>query len=187
MKRNNKLLHIGESAVFEINEDLKNEGVESIKYYYKNCPILGNIFTVCLFFSKDKKILSRGVSICSVKDSHNKKFARENSRRRAIFAIFSKTNCLPINCYNTKETNRRTMSTHTKLFKVKTKDDEEKLIEQIKSSAVGSYSIKMINGIKFIEVVIPYTTPMEITSKYFTYKSEFNPVPTQDERSMFRL
>ena len=85
---------------FEIDENLKNAGVENIKYYYKNCPVMGNIFTACLFFSKDNKILSRGVSICSVKDSHNKKFAREKSRSRAISAIFRKGNSLPINVYN---------------------------------------------------------------------------------------
>lgn len=178
---------------FEIDENLKNAGVENIKYYYKNCPVMGNIFTACLFFSKDNKILSRGVSICSVKDSHNKKFAREKSRSRAISAIFRKGNSLPINIYNCENESEsciRVNMYHQKSFKFKKSKEEDKLkmIALISSHPlIVEYMEKDFDDFDMIYATIPYTAPMEIAGKHFQYKSEFNPIPTDEEKAMFKL
>jgi len=82
----------------EVVSKLKATGVDKIKFYYSDKdPIVGNVFTVCLLLSKEGKILSRGVSICSVMDMHNKKDARDRSFGRALKAVLSSKSADEIN------------------------------------------------------------------------------------------
>ena len=82
----------------DVVSKLKANEVEKIKFYYSDKdPIVGNIFTVCLLLSKEGKILSRGVSICSVMDMHNKQDARDRSFGRALKAVISKGTADEIN------------------------------------------------------------------------------------------
>ena len=182
---------------FEIEENLKKSGVMSIRHYYKNDPILGNIFTACVFFSEDRKILARGVSICSVKDSHSKKFGREKSKSRAITALFKKVNSLPIMPLDMeKELNapsKRAFEYHIKSFKLNKNDPEfnakkEKLLEDIsKHAAITDFVVQTFDNFEKTSVYIPYTLPMEEASITFKYKSEYNPEPTEEEKVMFKL
>ena len=82
----------------EVSSKLKANGVNKIKFYYSDKdPIVGNIFTVCLLLSEGGQILSRGVSICSVMDMHNKQDARDRSFGRAMKALLSKDTTDEIN------------------------------------------------------------------------------------------
>jgi hypothetical protein len=145
--------------MFTLNENpkvvskLKTNGVDKIKFYYNDKdPIVGNVFTVCLLLSKEGKILSRGVSICSVMDMHNKQDARDRSFGRALKAVISKGAADQIN------PNRFTIK-------------------------IGDISLESVlmrkNGVK-----IPLNYPLIETVKYFKYKSEFNPTPTEKEVSI---
>jgi len=180
--------------MFEVDENLQKAGVMSTRHYYKNDPVLGNIFTANIFFDKDKKILARGVSICSVKDSHNKKFAREKSKSRAIIALFKKSNSLPIIPFEDVDAlipSKRAFEYHIKSFKLNKKDEDyydkrDKLMDDI-----NKYSLETVfqdfDLFEKISVYIPYTLPMEIAVGYFKFKSEFQPTPTDEEKIMFKL
>lgn len=161
----------------KVNDDLKKSGVFSVKYYYKNKPLIGNIFTVCALLSEENKILARGISICSLKDSHNKKIARKLSRNRALSAFFNRKNSEPI-CYDE-------FAGITEIKKIfKCKPDEERLtLEKIADSLGLPYSF----GPDKMFLYIPYSYPMDITKLDFDWKSEFNPKPTEDEKKIFRM
>jgi len=159
----------------------KLEGVDQIKFYYKNCLIVGNVYTVCLLMSSDKKILSRGVAICSVLDAHNKKVARKKSLDRAKKALFEKNKNLEI-----KIDDKRSFKFISKSFKIKTKEQEEK-ISNLLTGLDLEFESKKLNGFSYLDVFIPYVYPMEVTSKDFKFKSEFLPEPTKEETKMFKL
>jgi hypothetical protein len=166
-----------------VDDKLKEAGVSEIKFYYRNCSIVGNIFTACLFFSKDKKLLARGVSICSVLDSHRKDFAREKSKSRAMNALFSKSNNFKIS--DLLEDTR--LFTYTqKIFKIK---NEEKQIEyeKILTNLGFSYEFKTVEGVTRLFVLVPILYPIEVSRTNFIYKSEYNPVPTEEEIKLFKL
>jgi len=129
---------------------LKANGVNKVKFYYNDKdPIVGNVFTVCLLLSKEGKILSRGVSICSVMDMHNKKDARDRSFGRALKAVLSTRSTEEIN------PDRFTIT-------------------------IGDVSLETVlvrkNGVR-----IPLNYPLKEAVKFFKYKSEFNPTPTEKE------
>jgi hypothetical protein len=134
----------------EVVSKLKANGVDKIKFYYSDKdPVVGNVFTVCLLLSKEGKILSRGVSICSVMDMHNKKDARDRSFGRALKAVLSSKSADEIN------PDRFTIT-------------------------IGDVSLETVlvrkNGVR-----IPLNYPLKESVKFFTYKSEFNPTPTEKE------
>ena len=136
----------------DISGKLKENGVKKIKFYYSDKdPVVGNVFTVCLLLSEEGKILSRGVSICSVMDMHNKQDARDKSFGRALKAIISKAT-----------------------------DEKDKINPNRFTIRIGDISLESVlvrkNGVR-----IPLNYPLRETVKQFKYKSEFNPVPTQKE------
>ena len=132
-------------------EKLKANEVDKVKFYYSNRDLyVGNIFTVCIFISKEGKILSRGVSICSINDSHNKKDARDKSFGRAMKAVISKENTERIN------PNR---------FTIDLSNDKTYTPELVRK-----------NGFR-----IPLDYSLKETFKFFKFKSEYNPIPTEKE------
>ena len=162
----------------KVNEELKKSGVFNVKYYYKNKPLIGNIFTVCALLSEDNKILARGISIRSVLDAHNKKTARRISRNRALSAFFKQKKSDPI-CYDEIET----VPSIKRSFKFKSEEDKEKLINDARNIGLN-VSCSTDNKMWFY---LPYSYPMNITKNYFDWKSEFNPTATEDEKKIFRI
>lgn len=69
--------------------------MEDEKYYYirdeKNRPVI----TICLM--KDGNKISRGLSVCSEKDSPCKKVGRAIAKARAVYALNSEKNNLEMN------------------------------------------------------------------------------------------
>jgi len=169
-----------------LEQNLKKYGVKDIKFYYNNCILVGNIFTVCLLFSDEGKILSRGVCIRSIIDLHNKKFARKKSMDRALKALFKKENSLEI----LPEINNSTRYySIQKQFKIKTEETKNKLLEKANDLYLDYILHENIEKSKEYErlyVMIPHTYPIEVTKKYFHYKSEFKPNLTEDEKEMFK-
>ena len=172
----------------KIDAELVAEGVSEIKYYYKNLPIIGNVFTACLLLSEDNKILARGVSICSVLDYHNKKNGREKSRKRAVSALFKKVNSMTIS-ENDPASKRAIESRLEKadvkrLFKIEDKKIEKQLISDAKSLELNYDILTSCNKLR---VYIPYFFPIDEAKKYFDYKSEYLPKPTEDEKKICRM
>jgi len=133
-----------------VAQKLKENGVAKIKFYYsEKDPVVNNCFTVCLLLSGTGKLLSRGVSICSVKDMHNKSDARDKSFGRALKALIKKEASEQINP-------RRFIETY--------------------EGQISDLFIVRKNGVR-----IPLDYPLREAVKYFSYKSEFEPTPTEKE------
>jgi hypothetical protein len=165
----------------EADQQLKSFGIKTIKYYYKNCPLIGNIFTSCVLMSEDQKILARGVAICSLVDSHNKTIARRLSLKRAKKAFFKKTNNDEINPNGPKA-----YMDVVKYFKIKDQETENEIVEKV-NNLNFVYSERELNGSKRLDVFIPYFYPLDVTLEYFKFKSEYNPQPTDEEKKMFKI
>lgn len=173
----------------DLDSKLKDSGVNEIKYYYKNCPIVGNLYTVCLLISEEKKVIARGISICSLSDSHNKKTARQLSKNRAICANFKKINSLTIADYDDDIVENRIDRYFTnvvKSFKIKNEEHKQELIKEIEKLKF-QYSIKNLDTGERLEIYIPYTYPIDSARTLFLYKSEFNPKATEEEKKMFKV
>lgn len=161
-----------------LEKKLKDEGI-IVKYYYLNCPFVGNIFTSCVLL-KDKKILSRGISICSVLDFHSKKTGRNKARTRALQALYRKESSLEI-----YPDTKMFYGYIQKCFKIKTEKNEE-LIDKAKDLDFH-YVLRKSEPYDRLFVTIPYNYPISETWKRFKFKSEYNPAPTSEESIMFKL
>ena len=166
----------------QVDKSIQDLGVKQIKFYYKKCPLVGNIFTACLFLSEEQKILSRGVAICSIMDSHNKKEGRKIALRRAKRAIYSKLTSDKINPDPNEIFNGL-----VKHFKIKDEKIRQELITKIESIYLDYKQKDLPNGEKRIDVFVPVLYPLEETYQYFKFKSEFEPTPTNEEKQMFKL
>lgn len=161
------------------------------KYYYKKSKILPHIYTVCLLINDENKVLSRGVTICSVLDSPNKKEARRKCRDRAVKALATKKNSDAINIWTRAEKYEFT-------FKDFKKDDHSHSIEEM-NNLISEYE-KIISDISdylgfspedttnwiqefetYTRIMIPVILPIAITSKDFSHKSEYLPNLTENE------
>jgi len=172
-----------------LDSKLEKEGVKEIRYYYKNIPIIGNIYTCCVFLSEDKKILARGLAICSVGDSHTKKIGRKLSKTRATSAIYKKSDSLEINksiIYLERFSDKRHIETMNKVFKIKNKKQQEELVQEILDLGF-EHEIVDFNPFKKLTVLIPISYPMDLTCEEFKFKSQYMPQPTMEEKKMFNL
>jgi len=151
--------------------------VKKAKFFYYKTPLFNNVFTVCTFFGNDNEILSRGISICSLLDSFEKKEGRRRSYSRAMKALYSEENNFPINgdpLYN---------GTVTRQYKTKNKDDvihfEEVLFPSYQQH-IDSYKhiINDLGKVRKIIYKIDKNYPIIETSKFFNYKSEYKPTET---------
>lgn len=169
----------------KVDENLKKNGVVDVKFYYKSLPLVGNVFTVCALLSEDKKLLARGVSICSVLDSHSKKYARKMSKDRALAAYFNKQSSLAIGHdekLNSEIEKRLIKGEFRKSFSFKTPEAKA----EIEQAALDlGFQTKVYPH--EVAVFVPYFFPVDVTKSNFSYKSEFNPKPTDEEVKILRL
>ena len=148
--------------------------VNKVKFYYHKTSLVNNIFTVCTFYGSNNEMLSRGVSICSLLDTFEKKEGRRRSYSRAMRALHSEGNSYPIN-------KRLSYYYIIRKLKIKSDSDLDKFETMIKPELIKYkcpiITIKNINGEieKFI-YKIPKNYPIFEASKFFTYKSEFKPL-----------
>ena len=166
-----------------LDAKLQNSGVDELRYYYKNCSIIGNIYTVCVLISKDKKILARGISIRSIGDSHVKESGRRLSKSRAIQAFYQKSDSLKIGA---NAISKRDFIFATNSFKLKNETIESELTEKVENLGLD-YQIKNLGNFKRLDVHIPYSITADITQREFKFKSCYLPEPTSEEKKMFNI
>lgn len=162
----------------ELIVKLSRFGVEDIKYYHKKTP-LANIYDICILLDKNNKILSRGISICSILDQYIKKTGKNKSFGRAVKALENKINSFEINpsrINNTKFVKRS--------FKSKSKDQDEKIRDRLKDIPISKREISD-NVIEYY-CKIPLLYPVLETIKEFRFKSEFLPKPTKFEKKIIK-
>ena len=164
-----------------IDRKLSDMGVARVKYYYKNNPLIGNIFTVCIFFDEDNEPLSRGVAICSLMDTHNKKIARKLSFSRAIKALFNKKNNEKIS----EEPAGIFECHYVKRFKIKSDENLVNLEIMAENFGFDTNIVVLENNIRRLDVYIPYNFCITETYTLFLFKSEYLPSLTDEEKTMF--
>lgn len=71
---------------------LDSKGVFKIKFREIRNPFLGTLIVICEFVDKFNTLLSRGVSVCSFRDTFERKFGRNKAFERARDAIISEKN-----------------------------------------------------------------------------------------------
>ena len=151
--------------------------VKKAKFFYYKTPLFNNVFTVCTFFGNDNKILSRGISICSLLDSFVKKEGRRRSYSRAMKALYSEENNFLINGepeYN-GIVNRQ--------YKTKSLTDVihfEEILFPLYHQYIDFYKhiVDDTGRTRKIIYQIDKNYPIIETSKFFNYKSEYKPTET---------
>jgi len=168
-------------SIIPVSKILKEYGISKIKFYYKNCPIIGNIFTACLLVSDEKKIISRGVAICSILDGHRKQEGRKIALIRAKKAMFKKESGDKI------KSDLLLGWKYRKSFKIKNEKMKYMLLKNLDYLGFPFEEKNFNDNIKRVDVFIPYNYPISVAGSLFKYKSEFQPTPTDDEKEMFKL
>lgn len=162
----------------ESNGNKLPEEVKSVKFYYENSNVVGNLYTVCLFLNGDD-VLSRGIAICSLRDQHMKSTARNIAQGRAIKALKKKS--------NSEEINDDRFPGQFFLKKITGIDkDKIKLFsnECEKLSIMYRVSPEYGEGKHDIVTSIRAWLPMEVAKKDFKFKSEYNPTVTEREKAI---
>ena len=167
-----------------IEHILNENGVDRVAFYYRSAPLLNNAFTTCVFINTEKRrIESRGVSICSVRDVYCKKKGKQKSFGRAIRALVRKENDGKINAAGRDE------ETVKRSFKCKAEDDQNFRLQWIPEimkinpdtdisvlDGGGKYAVKYAFD-------IPLSYPMKVANKIYRYKSQYRPNPAGPEET----
>ena len=163
----------------DVLEKLESHGVKRLKFYYKKSRIIGNICTVCLLLEENNTILSRGIAICSLHDSHKKTTGKNIALGRAIKALINKSTSEAINSdrdslmFNSQNIN----------ININTKSPYLDIIK--KEATEQFFRMKTINknkDEKILQIEVPLDFPLYETQKLFKSKSEFMPIPTDEEK-----
>ncbi len=167
--------------------DLQELGIESAHYYYHTYPGIDNCFTVCVLIDKNDGMVARGVAICSLADCHNKKVARRNSLGRAVRAIKRKDCSSPI------DTSRGSRNGDWIWLKCDVTNKESEFITSIKDASLTN-SLRVCEIKKdgksdrvVLEFAYPFIFPVQVAEKFFDWKSDYYPVPTEYEIDVLRV
>ena len=163
----------------EFAKKLEQLGVERMKYYYYSTPVVDNVFTACLFITKDNKLLSRGIAICSLLDQNNKEIGRRLAHKRATKALFRKENSDWIS------DDGREWDEVSRKRKIKGEDDIP-IAEEIERVA-NNYKLVETgkSAIVFFDLSCSYPM-METKDEGIFYKSMYKPIPTELEEKLIR-
>lgn len=145
-----------------------------VKYYYVTSRVFGNICTVCLLIDGDE-VLARGVAICSLKDAHKKSVGRNIALGRAKKAIVNQETSEEINPARKKLDDKmdKFILVSSSDFNCICQEASLKYYE-MNSSHKGSQDA--------VKISIPLEAPVFETKKLFSYKSEFRPILTFEEK-----
>jgi len=168
-----------ESSVQKILDD---NGVDAIKFYYHNSPLVSNAFTTCILLNSSKpRIESRGVSICSLKDTYCKSEGKNKAFGRAIAALVHRKSKWKINGSS------RDDEFVTRSCKIKSSDSLERFRTEVANElksidpqipiTVTSNSGKA----KKYSFPVPLSYPIRLANSFFRYKSQYRPVPVNEE------
>ena len=162
-------------------EVLEQNGVDKISFYWESTPIINNAFTACLFINSEKnRIEARGVSICSLRDTFNRKKGKSRAYGRAMKALTRKENGYKINPIGREdEFIRRSM-------KIKNKDSDKEFLE-VKAKELMKINpnmelmiteINSKNLMKKYAFELPVNYPILIANQSLRFKSHYRPNPT---------
>ncbi len=168
----------------EIDQILKNNQIDKIKFYHHKSPLTNNIFTACLFLNSVKnQIVARGVSICSLRDSFNKSKGKHKAFGRAVKAVIHKKNTYKIrsNVRKKEYINRR--------MKFKTEQEFNDIIipELLKINPELAIKISKINNTSTYSFKLPINYPIMVTNIFFKYKSSYLPNVANGRENKFLL
>jgi len=168
----------------QVLQKISNLGVSKIRYYPYSTPLVNNLFTICLLLDDNKKPLSRGISICSLLDTHRKKEGKNRSFGRAVKAILSQKNSEII----LVRPDRWEDEYVVRSFKEKSKKDSDYftniVLPEIPSNAIMR-SIDVKRGsvtFKKHMIYLPRIHPIEVAVHFFSYKSEYQPTLNDFEK-----
>ena len=168
-----------------IQKQLDENSVDQIKYASITVPLIGNVFTTCVLLANESNIISRGVSICSLLDCNDSKFAKRKSFSRAMKALVHKNESFPIQRHLVVNNKDEIIQ---KVFKVNMLNEEqvEKFQEFlrivqitmnrdiiVKQVPYGSWEDNKHKVKMFCD--IPKWFPVAYTSKFYSHKSTWKP------------
>jgi hypothetical protein len=157
-------------------ELLRKEKFNKIIFYDYKTKLLKNVLTACVLLNKEKNTIeARGVAICSVGDSFDRKEGKDRAFYRAIEALRTRKNNGNIN-----PVGREGFVTR-KVYGVKPEqedDFEDTLKELYNINPNSDIIITQCGKKKKFVVEIPTNYPMTLANKVFKYKSQYRPNPS---------
>jgi hypothetical protein len=138
-----------------------------IRYSYKKTDILNNAFTVCEIEDADRKLIARGISICSILDNHIRKKSRNIAFGRAMKALISGENSYEI------IPDRNVEFWIEKIIISDSEKLERAAQEAIQNNLLFCPAKK--NDKSGIKIDVPKSYPIKVAAKYFQFKSEYMP------------
>lgn len=171
-----------EQLIQEKIEDLLYLGVRSIKFYHYKTDMTQNMFTVCLLLDNENRIISRGVSICSLLDAFEKKKGRLISFGRAFGSAQGEETSREISF---KPGNKRYLDYVQRIKRFGDVEESKNFVRHLSEYGIDHTSWCVNENGRGEETLvryhIPYTWNIHKASCFFKYKSEFKPVPTGHE------
>lgn len=175
-----------EQLIQEKREDLLHLGVRRIRFYHYKTDMTQNMFTTCILLDDKNRIISRGVSICSLLDAFEKKKGRLISFGRAFGAAENKKTSREISF---KKEDKRNLDYVQRVRRFKDNDEWIEFVRNLSDYGITHTSCCVNENGRGEETLIryniPYTWNIHETSCFFKYKSEFKPVATSHEVSRF--
>jgi hypothetical protein len=177
---------------------LDKVGATKVKFYEivePEVPFIGPILTVCLLLDDNVNVLSRGVSIKSVKDSYDHKNGKDRSFKRALTAAFKKSTALPVLVEN-----HGWKKYCKKIIKIKDVCEAEKQLQTYYElmhsegySDIPGYVVKTVSNCKtgktkYIAIIyIPRAYPLEVAIyEQLEHKSVYKPKITEFEKEFIQ-
>lgn len=195
-KKGNEKMCIQEDP--KLQEVLKENGIDKIKFYHHKTPI-GYAYTCCSLFDIERSEIANGISICSLKDQFNKEDGRNKSFQRAYLALKNKQNIGYINCIDHKTKLPRFYGQLVnRFFKIKNSTDEEKFNFEIKPFIISKLNevnrpieyfkkIKEDDGSKSILFKLPLNSFLIEACKEFEFKGNYYGSKPSDSSPPFEV
>ena len=167
-----------------VEDQLKDLGISRVKYYYHKTPLVNNVFTACLLI-KNKEIVARGISICSMLDV----FSKVHGRGKSLSMALKAANSLETSEEIVYEPDRWDSKFVIRNFRIKDKVDSRIFEETLKPFIYGEIKTirsKNKNGPAKVKILyhIPRDYTLVETLKIFSYKSIFQPELTIFEQRL---
>ena len=176
---------IDESIIKNTEEELTAKGVAKIKFYHQKNSLNENAFTVCLLLNKNNELLSRGISICSLLDTFEKKKGRTLAFGRSFSALKNESDKKEIVIKRSKDS---VFEYVTRTKKIKDEDELKEFLNIITKVDNVEYATHVVtsNGAtrKLIRYNLPYVLNIHLAGSTFRYKSEYMPYPTEFESNV---
>jgi len=145
----------------------KNLGISEVQFNEIKDTSFGTVITICTMFDNNKKPYSRGISICSLADTFNRKTAKRISFDRAMLAIEDEKTSGRIRTKEYYKSVRR---------KICINNQNPETIKDLYLTKIKHVKVINIKGREWLEFTINSFYPLELAKSLgIKYKSEFKP------------